>query len=388
MVKATAVLNSPLRHEVLLPNGRLQVEVDRADWSLQRLCGFAARHNPRRGFLFVSKVLGKHWPSAPSEMAAAHETLAARLPGPGPRPALFIGMAETATGLGQGVFEAYLAQHGQDSAVYVQTTRYPLSGAQTLNFEERHSHAQSLRLHWPEEAELREAFANASMLALVDDELSTGQTFRSLLAAYRSINPRVQRVCLVSLTDFMGHEARAQWRGEAAQVDFISLLSGAVTFEPDPHFRAEPAAPAQAQVACRRDHVGSFSARLGTAQALRLPGDLLERLNTRLPMDRPVLVLGTGEFMHPAFCLARGLALQGRDVRVQSTTRSPILLAADIQQRWTFQDPYGEGIPNDLYNVKPQGQTVLLCCETPLSRALADTVQQLGAELIRFGVIP
>ena len=54
MVKATAVLNSPLRHEVLLPNGRLQVEVDRADWSLQRLCGFAARHNPRRGYLFVS----------------------------------------------------------------------------------------------------------------------------------------------------------------------------------------------------------------------------------------------------------------------------------------------------------------------------------------------
>ncbi len=372
-------------HEVALPNGRLRVEIDRADWPLQRLCGFAARHNPRRGFLFVSKVLGKHWPSAPAEMGAAHVALAARLRGPSGRPAVFIGMAETATGLGQGVFEAYLAQHGAGSAIYVQTTRYPLSGAQTLDFEERHSHAQSLRLHWPEQAELRKAFLHAPMLVLVDDELSTGQTFRSLMTAYRSINPHIQRVCLVSLTDFMGHEARASWRNEAAQVEFISLLSGALAFEADPDFRAEPAAPAQAQVACRRGHVGSFSARLGTDQALQLPQALLERLNASLPMDRPVLVLGTGEFMHPAFCLARSLSSQGREVRVQSTTRSPILLGADVRQRLTLQDPYGEGIPNYLYNVDPQAQTVLLCCESPPSAALTQTLSQLDAELVALG---
>jgi hypothetical protein len=381
----------PVRHEAVLPNGRLRVQVARAEpgWTWQRLCGFAARHNPRRGFLFVSKVLGKHWPSAPAEMAAAHDALAARLPAPaGARPVLFIGMAETATGLGQGVFEAYLARHGEGSAVYVQTTRYPLSDARILSFEERHSHAQSLRLHWPERAELREAFEHASALVLVDDELSTGQTFLSLMAAYRGVNPGLQRVCLVSLTDFMGEEARARWLGLGCEVDFVSLLTGSFDFEADPGFRAEPAPAAQAEVGCRRGHVGPHSARLGTARALRLPAAALDTARAALPAGAPVLVLGTGEFMHPAFCLARSLAEDGRAVRVQSTTRSPILLGADIRHRLDLQDPYGEGIPNYLYNVDPAAQPILLCCETPPSPALADTLARLGARAVVLGAAP
>ncbi len=377
-----ALVRDSLQHEVVLPSGRLRIEIDRADWPLSRLCGFAARHNPRRGFLFVSKVLGKHWPSAPSEMALAQDTLAARLPPPTDRPVLFVGMAETATGLGQGVFESYLAQHGMGSAIYLQTTRYPLLGTQNLDFEERHSHAKSLHLYCPEQPALRHSFFQATTLILVDDELSTGQTFQSLVRAYQRVNPGIQHICLVSLTDFMGDEARLSWQSGAAQIDFVSLLSGALAFEPNPSFQAEPSAPAQAKVACRRDHTGFFSARLGTDRKVRLPSSLLDRVSASLPLTKPVWVLGTGEFMHPAFCLARDLCALGWDVRVQSTTRSPILLGADIQQCLTLQDPYGEGIPNYLYNVDPLGKSVLLCSENPPSRALSDTVNRLGAMLI------
>jgi hypothetical protein len=230
------------QHEAVLPTGRLIVNVEHSDWPLERLCGFAARHNPKRGFLFVSKVLGKHWPSTPAEMAAAHSLLAQRLPAPSGRPLLMLGMAETATGLGQGVFEAYLARHGQGSAVYLHTTRCLLSGVPTLAFEERHSHAQSLHLHWPEAPALRAVFLQTQHVILIDDEISTGTTFLSLIAAYRKVNLALQQLSVVSLTDLMGEAARAAWSKQAGldAVQFSSLLSGSYQFEPDLEFRADP----------------------------------------------------------------------------------------------------------------------------------------------------
>lgn len=395
------------QHQVQLPNGLLRVTVRRAngpasaestestestEWDLQRLCAFAARNNPRRGFLFVSKVLGKHWPSLPAQMQAAHAALAARLP-VAAEPALFLGMAETATGLAQGVFEAYLARHGAGSAVYVQTTRYPMSGARTLDFEEWHSHAQNLSLHLPDRVDLRAAFLQARLLVLVDDELSTGNTFAALIAAYAQANPGVERACLVSLTNFMGDALQQRFKHNAAcgQIDFVSLLEGSFEFERDPGFEAAAPAPAQAALGCRRRFVGDYSARLGTGSVLQLPDGLIAGLldglvhtpSTRLRAGAPVLVLGMGEFMHPAYCLGQALAQRGVAVRVQSTTRSPVLLGADIRCRIELPDPYGERIPNYLYNVAPADYgAVLLCCETPPSAALSDTLQRLSARLV------
>lgn len=298
---------------------------------------------------------------------------------------LFIGMAETATGLGQGVFEAYLTRHGPGSAVYVQTTRYPMSRTQTVDFEESHSHAQQLRLHLPEHPALRHAFLHAQQLVLVDDELSTGSTFLALISAYRRVNPYFEQASIVSLTDFMGADAHQYFRQNAssASVEFVSLLEGSFEFEADTSFSAAKPAPAQATVGCRRDFMSPSSARLGTDQLLSLPENLIDGLRTRLPTGRPILVLGSGEFMHPAWCLGTALAGRGVEIRVQSTTRSPILLGADISSRIELQDPYGEGIPNYLYNVDPASYgAVLLCCETLPSPALVDAAKRLSAEIV------
>lgn len=51
-----------------LPTGRLELKVDRCDHGLDNLVALAARQNPKRGFLFVSKVLGRHIPVKPSQM--------------------------------------------------------------------------------------------------------------------------------------------------------------------------------------------------------------------------------------------------------------------------------------------------------------------------------
>ena len=122
-----------------LPTGTLTLAIHRADWAAEELFTLGARENPKRGFLFVSKVLGKHWPVTPQTLAQVHEALAARLPQD--TPTLFVGMAETATGFAQGVFEAWLARSGRRDACYVHSSRLHVPGVALCAFEESHSHA-------------------------------------------------------------------------------------------------------------------------------------------------------------------------------------------------------------------------------------------------------
>ena len=73
--------------------GRLTVETRREDLPLESCLSYATRQNPKRLYLFVSKVLGKHWPVRPGLMREVHARLAAKiadLPGP----LLVIGLAE------------------------------------------------------------------------------------------------------------------------------------------------------------------------------------------------------------------------------------------------------------------------------------------------------
>ena len=105
---------------VALPTGLMELTVESgAAFSLDALIGFAARANARRGFLFLSKVLGKHWPVTPCMMLAIHTDLAARVPADLPGPVVFIAMAETAIGLGQGVFEAWKRAHPEREALFL-----------------------------------------------------------------------------------------------------------------------------------------------------------------------------------------------------------------------------------------------------------------------------
>lgn len=106
-----------------LKRGRLEVEVNASTFEPQALFRFAERRNPKRAFLFVSCVLGRHIPARPSRMAECFDALAAQIPADLPGPVLVIGMAETAVGLGAGVHRA-LARTRHDS-VYLCSTRHP-----------------------------------------------------------------------------------------------------------------------------------------------------------------------------------------------------------------------------------------------------------------------
>lgn len=367
-----------------LPTGVMELSVDAGSFCLDDLIGFAARANAKRGFLFLSKVLGKHWPVTPRRMHDIHTALAAQVPADLPGPVVFIAMAETAIGLGQGVFEAYRAAHPQREALFLHTSRYHVGDTPIIEFSEAHSHAPRQFLHHPTDAALQRLLLNARSLVLVDDEASTGNTFLNLTRACRTLNPALERVHLATITNFMGAAANAALSQRfGLPVTMGAALSGEYRFTAG---QLQPSAAAAQRFEARADRGASADfGRLGLDRPLAQPVELAQRLCADIGPGERVLVLGTGEFMHMAFLLGRALEARGVDTVVQSTTRSPILQWGAVGYVLAFPDNYGEGVENFVYNVAPgQYDHVFICHETPPNAALYQLAAAVKGRLFHF----
>lgn len=358
-----------------LKRGRLDVCVTRSSAAPQTLFDFAERRNPKRAFLFVSRVLGRHIPARPSLMAASFDELAARIPAGLPGPVLVIGMAETAVGLGAGVHRA-LSRTRPDTA-YLVSTRHPLGTELFARFEEEHSHASAHLLHLPQDDETRALMLNARSLVLVDDEASTGKTFVNLFHALQEAGlSQIEQVVTATLTDWSDGAVRTAL-GERAHA--VALLEGSYRFHEDPA-AALPEMPEVGRVAVGEWPLAAERdwGRLGVREHCdTLAPDL------RVQPGERVLVVGTSEFVWRPFLLAERLERAGADVHFSSTSRSPIALGHAIGHALSFADNYGLGIPNFLYNVAPgQFDRVLICSETPAAAVDAALVETLNAEVI------
>jgi len=373
-----------VRH-VTLPTGQMTLRVEGGGpFALDDLIGFAARANTRRGFLFLSKVLGKHWPVTPRQMQAIHTELASRIPHNLPGPVMFIAMAETAIGLGQGVFEAWKATHPLREALFLHTTRYHVGDKPTIEFEEAHSHAPRQFLHQPGDARLQDMWLSARSLVLIDDEASTGNTFLNLSAACRALSPAIEHVHLATITNFMGAKANAALSGRfGLPVSVGAALCGEYAFTPG---QLQPASGAAQRFEAHAERGASVCfGRLGLDRALGLPIALVQHLKADISQNERVMVLGTGEFMHMAFVLGRALEADGVNVVVQSTTRSPILQWGAVTHILNFPDNYGEGVGNFLYNTVPgQYDHVFICHETPPNSALQQLATAVQGRLLHF----
>src|SRR3546814_6286586 len=65
--------------EIQLPTGTLELTTEE-NVDLDAFCDFAARANPKRGFLIVSKVLGRHLPASPTAMRKTMDQLGQKIP--------------------------------------------------------------------------------------------------------------------------------------------------------------------------------------------------------------------------------------------------------------------------------------------------------------------
>ncbi len=354
--------------------GRLSLTLRREEWPLEACVTYATRQNPRRLYLFVSKVLGKHWPVRPSVMREVHQRLAAKIANL-PGPLLVIGMAETATALGRGVAEEAALRAGRDDVLYVQTTRCRLSRPLAFEFDESHSHAPDHAVYLPEPA-LQPLFQAARSLVLVDDEISTGRTLLELAKAYLRLNPQVEQVAFASITCWLDEARQRELAIELERsLTFPALIEGEFDFTADPQF-PPPALPVTvADSNAAQDAIATDPARTGViAGRWTHPGALWERVRAS---ERPLTVIGTGEYAYTPFRLALALEEQGCDVRYQSTTRSPILVGDAITRRWEFPDHQGDGIANYLYNLDPERLPVVIY-EHPALQAAHSLAHDLG----------
>ena len=370
-------------HRVTLPTGALELTIHDSQFPFDDIMGFAARDNAKRGFLFLSKVLGKHWPVRPSMMKTIHEALAAAVPQMD-GPLVFIAMAETAIGLGQGVFEAWLRANPGRDALFLHTSRYRVGDAPIIEFEEAHSHAPRQFLHLPPGERERALLLGAKALVLVDDEASTGNTFLNLANACRKLNPGLARVHLATITNFMGAGATAALSQRfGLPVTLGAPTSGEYRFEPGQ--MAPSGAEAQRFDPDADRGANAGFGRYGLERALAAPEALAAQLAAEIGPGQSVLVLGTGEFMHPSYLLGAALERRGVDVVVQSSTRSPILTWGAVAAALRFPDNYGEGVANFLYNVRRgQYDHVFICHETAPNAALFQLAGALDARLFHF----
>lgn len=346
--------------------------------AIDDLFEIAERRNPKRAFLFVSKVLGRHIPVAPEKMRAVYRQLAEQFPPLSDGPVLFIGMAETAVGLGAGVFDE--VRQRVSEPVYLTSTRHPQQADLLCEFKENHSHATDHLIYLPDDAQLRQRVLNARTLVMIDDEATTGNTFINLLEALRNDGglKQIEQVIAVTLTDWSGDALPARC---PVPVRTVSLVQGDWHWQQDPDAALPPMPAMVLNDAATVPITGKQSwGRLG----METPAGDLGRAIQAQPGEK-ILVLGSSEFVWEPFLLAERLAAQGAEVKYSSTTRSPIATGFAIESAIAFGDNYGLGIANFVYNVAHQQfDRILLCIETPvdsvdplLTTALAKVAPQV-----------
>jgi hypothetical protein len=355
-----------------LPSGVLDMTIRGKKSELSELLEFATRRNPKRPFLFVSRVLGKHIPCIPSRMLSVQRMLAEDVPSLGSPPYVVVGMAETATALGSGV--AYgLATHSGTSVLGLRTTRYRMNRQPDFVVDESHSHATEQLLYvdpcyWP-------YLETAKTLVLVDDEITTGRTFTHLGRELLKRMPYCEQVVCLALVNWLDEEKQRRVTREIGlPTRFSALLSGSVSFTPNPDW-----SPGKLSISEGDSNVIHAQLLTDPTRGGELTDGTYRTFSVLNLPEGPLTIIGDGEYMFPPFQLALALEQTGKDVLFQSTTRSPILPGGAIESIHSFGDSYGDRIENFIYNLACEGRTPVMVLEHPDMLEQQQRTKDLGA---------
>ncbi len=346
--------------KISLKTGILEIE---SNETLEKLVDYGSRINKKRGFLFVSKVLGKHLPTKPSTMQETFQQLASLVPS-SDEPTLFIGFAETATALGQGVFE----EANLSNSFYIHSTRFQTSQKIFFSFFEEHCHAPSHIFYEPKDSKLKEMLGKIKRVVLVDDEVSTGNTANNLVNELKKVLPLVKKYYLLTILNW----ATTPYEN----FNYLSLYKGTFSFKPK-EMDFETTVISEPQEVKDLDEIIPYN--FGRYGVQKLDLDFSKYISLKTLKDKKVLVLGTAEFMYPPYLLAKYLQDNGIESYFQATTRSPVNIDGAISSKLSFKDNYFEEIDNFLYNVSDRVyDKVFICYETTKLPKSFDLKEQLS----------
>nr|WP_201578386.1 phosphoribosyltransferase domain-containing protein [Psychrobacter okhotskensis] len=409
------------KRSITLPRGTLDLtyqtnsathnnDLEKSDsYQLEDLLGFAQRINPKRAFLFVSKVLGRHIPVAPNTMRHAFTDLASLVPSDLPEPILVIGMAETAVGLSAGVHQALQTRY--PNALLLNSTRHAQhndDNSETLltTFSEDHSHASQHLIYQSADKAIQAQLLASKTLIMVDDEASTGNTCVNVVTALRNAGlTELEQVHLTTLVDWSLNQNQAQAdvddniSARLPNIDFHRhhLLSGAWqwTDAPNPKPITMPSVDtteAGSQPLGNTGNWGRFptlDSTDGFNNYLAKFQSAFTRFSNQAPFDKEqlperILVLGSNEFVWLPFLLAEWLETQTQNATVNfsALTRSPIALGGAITTMLSFSDNYGLGMTNFAYNVEPSDWDLIVLCVETAADSVDDMWQGLDNVLV------
>lgn len=311
-------------------------------------------NNPKRSYLVVNRLQGKHIPVEPQRAFALFDALADQVKSAfGQEALLLAGFAETATAIG-----ARLAV--RLGAAYIQTTREQIPGAEYLLFLESHSHAAEQRLV---KNGLEEILCGVSRVVFVEDEVTTGNTILHIVDILEKEYPGMVKFAVASLLNGMDVEAEEQYRSRQIDIlylvktDHRSYAKTAALYAGDGWY--QPADCTACQPEERHTLHAYLNARkcvLGAAYA-----KACESLWTQVKAiaetggGKRILVLGTEEFMYPALYVADCLERCGNTVKCHATTRSPIAVSSEedypVHCRYELESLYEKGRRTFVYDL-------------------------------------
>ena len=335
--------------------GQLKVNVHQVRHPIHEMLTFASRQNPKRGFMLVSKVLGRYVPSTPAQMRATYDEIAS-LVGAGQH-SFVVSMAEAATGFGAGVADSLYRL--QSSPVYFQhTTRHLMHRPLWLQLDEAHSHAVDHMLYEPV-ADCLFGIRSSKRLVLVDDEITTGRTLRLLAERLLPKLPLIEEIVIASLVCMLDEETRKPFEALPVPVRFVSLLDASLSFSPNPQYAPELPNTVDSDP-CDLPSSADYG-RCG----LRMP------FTGELPIlngDHDLTVVANGEHQFIPFLVAEREAKRGRNVLFQHINRSPLLIGDVITRKHTFAVDK-RPVKHYLYNLADTNRQVIVMLEDEKQRA-------------------
>lgn len=301
----------------------LKVTENRSSFKDSELVQMVRReNNPKRNWLLVDSLQGKHVPADPEKVLNLYSQLAQEVKKHiGSGKTVFIGFAETATAVGAGVASAF------DGSYYIHTTREVAADRSPVaEFKEEHSHAVEQLLYCDSWSE---TVRDAENIVFCEDEISTGKTIMNFIKVLKNSVPDNISFSACSILNGMSAEREEELKKEG--VSFYWLLKHHAEPESDEVYTFEPDVSKRTTAYSFDEYRinGMVNPRTGsvTSEYISACEKLAETVCSMADVRGfDIAVTGSEEFMYPAILTALRLKQSGASgVVTHSGTRSPII---------------------------------------------------------------